>query len=154
MASIARFRHGDASRRPNRFVHLRVRRQSRPAPQANPAQSGFRDRGDEPLLPGSSRHPGHSHGPLHWGSGHAEEKTSMPQRAKNQRGCAERAAARLTYRLFETPAISGISLRTIHRDAKLGRLRVEKRGRVSLVFADDLEAYLAGNDLSPLSVRG
>jgi hypothetical protein len=78
----------------------------------------------------------------------------MPERAKKQRSCAERVAARLTYRLFEIPAISGISLRMIHRDVKLGRLRVARRGRVSLVFADDLRAYLAGRDLSPLSVRG
>ena len=48
---------------------------------------------------------------------------------------------RLAYRLPEVCAMLGISRWTLYRDAKAGKIEIEKRGRMSFVFREALERY-------------
>ncbi|MDZ5448612.1 DNA-binding protein [Labrys sp. ZIDIC5] len=46
----------------------------------------------------------------------------------------------------EIPAVTGRGLSTAYRDAKLGKLKVRKSGRSSIVLLDDLMAWLGATD--------
>lgn len=48
---------------------------------------------------------------------------------------------RLAYRVPEVCAMLGISRWTLYRDAKAGKIQIEKRGRMSFVFREALESY-------------
>ena len=48
---------------------------------------------------------------------------------------------RLAYRLPEVCAMLGISRWTLYRDAKAGKIEIEKRGRMSFVFREALQRY-------------
>ena len=52
---------------------------------------------------------------------------------------------RRSYRLFELPAVTGLSDRTIRRAIADGELRATKKSRrCTLVHADDLDAWITG----------
>jgi excisionase family DNA binding protein len=51
---------------------------------------------------------------------------------------------RVTYRVHELPEITGISRSTICRAIKRGELACHSDGRIAIVFATDLFAWLAG----------
>jgi hypothetical protein len=51
---------------------------------------------------------------------------------------------RVTYRLHELPYVTGISRSTICRAIKRGELPCQSDGRIAIVFATDLFAWLAG----------
>jgi excisionase family DNA binding protein len=48
---------------------------------------------------------------------------------------------RLAYRVPEVCAMLGISRWTLYRDAKAGKIEIEKRGRMSFVFREALQRY-------------
>jgi excisionase family DNA binding protein len=48
---------------------------------------------------------------------------------------------RLAYRIPEVCDMLGISRWTLYRDAKAGKIEIEKRGRMSFVFREALERY-------------
>ena len=48
---------------------------------------------------------------------------------------------RLAYRVPEVCAMLGISRWTLYRDAKAGKIEIEKRGRMCFVFREALESY-------------
>lgn len=48
---------------------------------------------------------------------------------------------RLAYRIPEVCKMLGISRWTLYRDAKAGKIQIEKRGRMSFVFREALESY-------------
>jgi hypothetical protein len=52
--------------------------------------------------------------------------------------------SRVAYRMAEIPAVTGRGLSTAYRDAKVGRLKVRKCGRSTIVLASDLMEWLAG----------
>jgi len=48
---------------------------------------------------------------------------------------------RLAYRIPEVCDMLGISRWTLYRDAKAGKIEIEKRGRMSFVFREALQRY-------------
>jgi hypothetical protein len=49
---------------------------------------------------------------------------------------------KLAYRVDEAVFACGLSTATLYRDIEAGLLKTRKRGRATLILADDLTAYL------------
>jgi hypothetical protein len=57
---------------------------------------------------------------------------------------SEKVLCRVSYRMSEIPRVTGRGLSTAYRDAKAGRLKVQKCGRSTMVLHEDLLAWLTG----------
>ena len=51
---------------------------------------------------------------------------------------------RLIYRIPDITRLTGIGTTSVYADIKAGKLRIVKRGRMTLIMADDLKAWLHG----------
>jgi excisionase family DNA binding protein len=51
---------------------------------------------------------------------------------------------RVTYRVHELPGITGISRSSVYRAIRRGELPCHSDGRIAVIFAADLFAWLAG----------